>query len=229
MREIPKHGKRRQSIVSLGVGQLLRPTLAPSTAFSTDESSRSPLTPSTPRSPRYLPMSASRAAALRSSSNTPVTPRAFASRPGAAHFLSAPETTMATSLPQSWTPPQQKSSTAAIDNDPPSASKRPQGSITTQMPAISGGGHVPERVGSAGSSRADLIGAMGLPSTTGNLGASNPGMQPWPPSRRTSSIFNRRGTTAFHAMSGSVHDLGERSSSKLTLDEELYDLLFAYG
>uniref|UniRef100_A0AC34FQG4 Uncharacterized protein n=1 Tax=Panagrolaimus sp. ES5 TaxID=591445 RepID=A0AC34FQG4_9BILA len=82
---------------------------------------------------------------------------------------------------------------------------------------------MPERVGSASSSRAAPV-PIGA---GGGVGASVTAESAiWPSSRRTSSVF-RRGTIAFH--NGSQIDLGERTSSKLTLDEELYDLLFAYG
>ncbi|KAH7720105.1 hypothetical protein AAVH_12367 [Aphelenchoides avenae] len=50
----------------------------------------------------------------------------------------------------------------------------------------------------------------------------------WPPSRRTSStVFARRGTTLPHH--SSQPELGDRTSSKLTLDEDiLYDILHAF-
>lgn len=50
----------------------------------------------------------------------------------------------------------------------------------------------------------------------------------WPPSRRTSStVFTRRGTVLPHH--NSQLELGDRTSSKLTLDEDiLYDILNAF-
>lgn len=64
----------------------------------------------------------------------------------------------------------------------------------------------------------------------------------WPPpgSRRTSVVFSRRPTSAnltgqgpstvpMRPTSGSQLEMGDRTSSKLTLDEELYDILFAFG
>jgi len=54
---------------------------------------------------------------------------------------------------------------------------------------------------------------------------------PPPPARRHSSqVFTRRGTaTLHHHFPGSELDLLQRTSSKLTLDEELYDILYAFG
>ncbi|CAD5228884.1 unnamed protein product [Bursaphelenchus okinawaensis] len=57
-------------------------------------------------------------------------------------------------------------------------------------------------------------------------------------SRRTSVVFSRRPTSSnipitsnvpLRPSSGSLLELADRTSSKLTLDEELYDILFAFG
>lgn len=47
--------------------------------------------------------------------------------------------------------------------------------------------------------------------------------------RRRSSVITRRGTASLHFYGGSQLELGERTGSKLTLDEELYDILYAFG
>lgn len=57
----------------------------------------------------------------------------------------------------------------------------------------------------------------------------------WPYSRRTSSIFGvPRRSLALHPVDmtskeGSEENLRERTRSNLTLDEELYDILYAFG
>ncbi|KAI6182005.1 TMC domain-containing protein [Aphelenchoides fujianensis] len=65
-----------------------------------------------------------------------------------------------------------------------------------------------------------VVARMDAPFTHPRLSASRIAQFSHVPSRRTSAVFARRSR-------GSQLDLGDRTSSKLTLDEELYDFFFA--
>ena len=259
MQEIPKHPPRRPSILGLGVGQVLRPSLAPSTAFSPspgEHRSRSPSGSSSAKTSSINPPPGSSTTNNNNNNSSPAQRHSrtstFFSRTGnPAHSwrVSAISTSTATPPLLPPHPPQATavgtqqhggetifSSSSPHPGQQSSTSRRSSSLIlgtshqhyippiatagaTSGIATLAGDVAMPERVGSASSSRAPHTGVAASVTAESAI---------WPSSRRTSSVFNRRGTVAFQH-NGSQIDLGERTSSKLTLDEELYDLLFAYG
>ncbi|CAD5235561.1 unnamed protein product [Bursaphelenchus xylophilus] len=126
------------------------------------------------------------------------------------------------------------SSLGAQRPQPPAAQVMPTDEADVQVPQVHRLSTISARVGHPSVSGLSHLPHHPLNSTVidWNAGVNHAG------SRRTSVVFSRRPTTSnvpissnvpLRPSSGSLLELGDRTSSKLTLDEELYDILFAFG